>query len=387
MITRKLYEEDSYCKEFEAVVVECIEIEQGFQVILDQTAFFPEGGGQPPDKGTIQGKEVLDVQEDGNYIYHTVAMAIPVGTKVKGILDWETRFRIMQNHTGEHMVTGMIHERFGYDNVGFHMGSEFVTLDLNGTLSLKELEEIEEQVNRRIQENRKVFAVYPTGKEAEEMQYRSKKEITSDLRVLFIEGIDICACCGTHVNRTGEVGVVKLLGMQSYKGGVRISMVAGMDAVEDYSRKHQQITELSRLLSAKIPDVSEAVRKLYEEQSELRGKILKLQNHLLEEKAKHISEDVTYYFSEEEFQGNELRQYANLLLEKIPFVMVLSVKKDTEYSYLIGSKKKDCRTLGTAINQNFQGKGGGSPVMVQGSLKGDLNKIKEFFIEWVTKEE
>jgi alanyl-tRNA synthetase len=379
MMTRKLYEENAYQREFEAEVVKCIKKDGRYQIILDKTIFFPEGGGQSADKGILSSQPVLDVQEDGKYIYHTVENPIAEGISVKGEICWDTRYRTMQNHSGEHIVTGIIHRRYGYNNVGFHMGSEMVTLDLDGIITPEQLNEIEEEANQYISDNLSIKASYPTKEEEKVINYRSKMDIDSNLRIIEIDGVDICACCGTHTRTTGEIHVIKLLGMQAYKGGVRISMLAGRDAIEDYNRKHIQMVGISQLLSAKMTDVEAGVRKLAKDSEQLKLELAQLKRELMEEKVKHIGHQMPFLFVLEKFQGNELRNYVNLLIEKIPIVMAVAPGKDNTYSYIIGSLERDCSKIGRSINEKFSGKGGGNAQMVQGSIQGDEKEIKSYF--------
>ena len=380
MKTIKLYEHDAYIKEFEAKVIECIPVKKGYDVILDQTAFFPEGGGQPSDQGTLNGYPVEDVQMMDGEIRHRISEELESDTYVKGIISWDKRFRIMQNHSGEHIVTGIIHNRFGYDNVGFHMGSEAVTLDLNGTITAEQLDEIEEKANEYIRDNIPIKAIYPTKEEEETLEYRSKMEIERDLRVIVIEGADVCACCGTHTNTTGEIGLIKLLGLQAHKGGVRISMLAGRDALDDYHNKHKQVVNISRMLSAKTGQVDGAVKKMQSDYETLKLNMMERTKELLEEKAKGVKEGTSYLCVKENLNGNDLRLYVNLLMERCKVVLALSPGKDQGFSYIIGSKEQDCKGIGQKLNQEFNGRGGGSPQMVQGNLQGTYEEIKELFI-------
>ena len=246
MTTRRLFEENVKTQRFEAKVLSCTEEKGKYRIELDATAFFPEGGGQPGDQGELfpglnengEPVRVLDTREKAGAIYHVTDKAIPEGTEVLGRLNWDKRLRNMQNHSGEHILSGLIHAKYGYNNVGFHMGSDAVTLDLDGVIVPEELPEFERQVNEVIEKNVEIEILYPSREELEKIDYRSKKEIAGQVRIVRIGTYDTCACCGTHVEYTGEIRLVKLLGIQNYKGGVRISMLAGRDAIEDYEKKH-----------------------------------------------------------------------------------------------------------------------------------------------------
>ena len=210
----KLYYESAYRKEFEGTVLSCEPGKNGFEIVLDQTAFYPEGGGQPADTGILGGIRVLDVHEKNGRIVHMTKEPLTPGETVWGKIDWDRRFLHMQEHSGEHLVSGLIHGRFGYDNVGFHMGAEEVTIDFNGLLEWKDLMEIEAEANRLIWENEEVYAGFPPKEELADLDYRSKKEIAGDVRITEFPGADICACCGTHVKNSAEVGLVKFISLQ-----------------------------------------------------------------------------------------------------------------------------------------------------------------------------
>ena len=234
---KKLYYDSAYIKEFEGTVLSCRKGKKAYEAVLDQTAFYPEGGGQPTDTGILGGIRVLEVHEKNGEVIHYLEQPLTVGQTVKGVIDWENRFIHMQEHSGEHLVSGLIHAKYGYDNVGFHMGAEEVTIDFNGLIEWDDLMEIEHKANSMIWENLEIYADFPAKEELEHLDYRSKKELNGDVRIVKIPGGDICACCGTHVKRTGEIGLVKFLSMIHYKGGVRISLLCGKRAVEDYRQK------------------------------------------------------------------------------------------------------------------------------------------------------
>ena len=225
--TRKLYYEDVYTKEFTAKVLECREGKKGYEIILDQTAFYPEGGGQPCDLGTLNDVEVLEVHEKNGEIIHYTKEAIEPGKEVTGKIDWDRRFDLMQQHSGEHIVSGLVHAAYGYDNVGFHMSSDVITVDLSGVLSETQLAEIEAETNRKIWENSEVEITYPSREELDKLDYRSKKELTGQVRLVRFPGSDLCACCGTHVTHTGEIGAVKILTVENFHEGIRLTMICG----------------------------------------------------------------------------------------------------------------------------------------------------------------
>ena len=246
--TRRLYYEDVYKKEFTATVVECREQKKGYVVILDESAFYPEGGGQPSDVGTLGDAKVTEVHEKDGELLHYTDKALEVGAKVEGKIDWARRFDLMQQHSGEHMVSGIIHEKYGYDNVGFHMGSDVITVDLNGMLDDAQLAEIEREVNERVWEDKEVVITYPDAEELKTIDYRSKKELTGQVRIVTFPGVDVCACCGTHVTHTGEIGMVKLLSVVKFHDGIRMEMICGKRVLDYLNMVNEQNHQIPQTL-------------------------------------------------------------------------------------------------------------------------------------------
>lgn len=377
-MTEKLYDIDSYIQEFDAIVKVCEPSKEGYKVVLDRTTFFPEGGGQYADTGVLGDVNVLDVQEKENVIWHFTDAPLPVGASVHGRIDWEKRFESMQQHTGEHIVSGIVHERFGYNNVGFHLGADYCTMDFNGPITREELKEIEQEANRAVYQNLDIEVLYPTKDVLEGMEYRSKIEIEGQVRIVRIPGIDTCACCAPHVKKTGAVGNIKLVNMANYKGGERITMLCGFRALWDYDKKDENTKEISALLCAKEERIAEAVKHLKEEQVSLKGKVAELQHQLLAYRAKEIdvSEKVVKVF-DGSLTGNGPRELMNQLLDRGASVAAVFVGTDAEgYRYVIGSHTEDVRALCRELNASFDGRGGGKPEMVQGSLKGTAEEIR-----------
>jgi alanyl-tRNA synthetase len=385
--TIPLYNENSYIKYFQAKVVSCSEqkiTEEGqlYQVVLDATAFFPEGGGQPSDRGILDSVQVLDVQESEGIIYHTVTAPLTVGTEVTGEIDWNRRFDLMQHHTAEHIVSGLVHKNYDFDNVGFHMGSDAITIDFNGILTEKDIRNIEWQANQCIYSNISVRAEFPSAGELKEMDYRSKKELTGKVRIVTIPETDVCACCAPHVNFTGEIGCIKLISCQKYKGGVRVSMLCGSRALQDYNKKESSVSEISNLLSAKLYEVQDAVKKMKDENTDLKLSLGNLQKQLLTYKAERIPSDDNFIIFDNEIPPALLRSYGNLLTERCQKVCyIFTSTAQDEYKYVAASKTMDVRTIATELNQTFHGRGGGSKEMVQGSLTGTKEAIEHFIKE------
>ena len=364
METEKLFYRDGYMKEFDASVISCKQIEGGYQVVLNRTAFFPEGGGQYADPGWLSEAEVLDVQEKDGVIYHKVSGALEEGTTVHGRLDWDIRFERMQQHTGEHIISGIVHGRFGYENVGFHLGSDYCTMDFNGPITKEELKEIELEANKAVFRNLAVGITYPSTEELSVMEYRSKIEIEGQVRIVTVPGYDVCACCAPHLGTTGEIGLIKLVDMVNYKGGERITMLCGFRALADYEIKEENIKAVSALLSAKEYETADAVSHLKEEAGSLKGKIASLQQKLLAYQAAEIpvEEDVVLVF-DSGLSQNAPRELMNLLLNKGAKICAVFAGTDKDgYRYVIGSRETDVRPLCRRLNEEFNGRGGGKPL-------------------------
>lgn len=380
----KLYYDSAYIKEFEAQVLSCQEGKKGWEITLSATAFYPEGGGQPADTGILGNVRVTDVHEKGGQVVHYTDGPLPVGEMVRGVIDWDRRFQHMQEHSGEHLVSGLIHQRFGYDNVGFHMGTDEVTIDFNGVLEWEDLMAIEEKANGMIWENLEISAVYPEKDELDAMEYRSKKELTGAVRIVSIPGGDVCACCGTHVERTGEIGLVKFLSMIHYKGGVRISLLCGKRAVEDYERKRDQVQKISVLLSARPGEISRAVEKLKEEEAKLQEKLVAAYDKLIASEIRDIKEgDGDIFILEPDFEAIQLRHLVNRLLEekKGRTVLALGGAAEGSFLYVLGSRDCDMRQLSRELNGLLNGRGGGSAQMAQGTFFATKDQLQAILKE------
>ncbi|XCP83482.1 alanyl-tRNA editing protein [Roseburia hominis] len=380
-MTKRLFYDDSHMREFEAHVLSCQPVGEKYEVVLDRTAFFPEGGGQAADTGSLGNVRVLDVREEGEQIIHLTDGELWAGAQVSGRIDWETRFSRMQQHTGEHIVSGLIHGRFGYDNVGFHLGEEVCTLDLSGPITKEELAEIELAANQVVFANLPVEVTYPSREELEALDYRSKIEIEGQVRIVTIPGVDVCACCAPHVSHTGEIGLVKFIHMQNYKGGVRITMVCGLRALMDYRAKEESVKAIMQSLSSKEEKIAEAVEHLKEEVAEQKRRGVSLLHEVFLCKVKEIPENTRKVcLFEDDLDGGALRELMNLALSRGVGICGVFTGNDAEgYRYVLGSKTEDVRPFGKALNEAFAGRGGGKPEMVQGSLKGKEAEIRSHF--------
>lgn len=381
--TIRLYDADAYQTEFEATVLACEEVEKkdgrGYQVWLDQTLFFPEEGGESPDMGTIDGVEVLDVQIKNEVITHTLAAPLTVGTTVKGVVDWKHRFYNMQQHSGEHIFSGIVHKKFGYDNVGFHLSDSIVTMDFNGVISPKEITEIEEKVNQAIIENIPVEVSYPSKEELKELDYRSKIEIEGQVRIVTIPGYDVCACCAPHVRRTGEIGSLKVMNVQSYKGGVRVSILCGFRALDAFRQKADIITELMAEFSTSQDAILDNVKKLKGANQTMKNQLAAAKQELMEYKVSAIPEDSeNAILFEADLETPVVRGVVNGLVEKFAGISAVFVGNDENgYQFIVGSKNKDCRQIAATLREKLSARGGGSDKMIQGSVAATQLQIEE----------
>ena len=318
-----------------------------------------------------------------------MAGPLQTGQLVEGVIDWQRRYDHMQHHTGEHILSGLIHGKYGYDNVGFHMGEQAVTIDFNGVLTWDQLEELEDEANRIVWANVPVQEAFPSPEKRNEMDYRSKKELTGDVRIITIPGADVCACCGTHVENTGEVGMIKVTGMIHYKGGVRISILCGRKAVLDYRRRVHQDGKISSLLSAKENQLSEAVERLKEENAGLQGRLAQLRREYFQMKTESLpKKSGPLALAQDGLDPAALRQLATMLFRqgRGDTVLVISENGQTgSFFYVIGSEKQDVRPLGKELNRLLNGRGGGSAQMVQGTFGKNKEEIIEGFLQEAEK--
>ena len=380
-MTKRLYYEDAYCREFDARVMDCREGKQGWEVVLDQTAFYPEGGGQPADEGTLGEAKVLDVKEGGEEVIHLCDRPLEPGSAVHGKLDWDRRFRFMQQHSGEHIFSGIVHRTFGYDNIGFHMGKDCVTVDFSGMLSEKDIAQVERAANEAVLADLEILEDYPSREALGRLDYRSKKELEGQVRIITIPGSDVCACCGTHVKRTGQIGPIKAVASEHYKTGIRISLQIGWKALEDYEEKHRNIKEISALLSAPPQETAEAVRKLQEQLQELKAANVVLKQKQLDRLVEEVPEGAGRVIRfVEDLNPVEVRMLADRLAQKADFAAVFSGNDGEGYKYVMCSSHTDVAALGKKFNEALNGRGGGRNPMVQGSVMAERAKIEEFLL-------
>lgn len=381
-MTEKLYYQDAYETVFCARVLECRKEKEHFLVALDRTYFYPEGGGQPADHGVLGGAAVLDVHEKDGVVFHTTDKPLEAGAEVEGRLDWERRFDLMQNHSGEHILSGVICGRYGCDNVGFHMGKETVTIDFNAKIPLEDLTGLEEKANEAIWRNIPFETSYPSKEELAEMEYRSKKELDGQVRIVRAGEYDCCACCGTHVRLAGEIGQIKIISMQNYKGGTRLEVVSGKRALEDYRRKAEAAEDAGRQLSVPAAQAGKAVENLLAEKNSLAQALNQMKWTYFTEKAACLpegTENIAFFI--DGLNSRDLAHFADLLLKKSGKRAAVFTKKEGEaaYAFVLLSKEKDAREMTEEMRAAFDCKGGGKPDAVQGKVTGTKAELAAFF--------
>lgn len=380
-MTKKLYDLDSHLSVFTAQVLDCTPAGEGrWAVLLDQTAFFPEGGGQLPDQGSLDQAQVLDVQETDRGILHTTDAPLQAGATVTGRLDWPLRFRRMQCHSGEHVISGVAHSLYGCTNVGFHMGENEIILDFDKELTQEQMDTIETTANRIIWSNRPITAEYPDPAVLKDLDYRSKLDLTENVRIVTIPDCDVCACCAPHVNFTGEIGIVKLLSSMRHRGGIRIWMAAGEMAWQDYRSKQDNVAAISAALSVKQHETAQGVARMKAELEAVSQTLKETKMALAAEKCKALPEtEGNLVLFEADLDSQSMRTLVNAGMERCGGICALFVGQDGQYRHVMGSKTVDLRAQSKAIHQALGGKGGGQPTMIQGSVTATRAEIETYF--------
>ena len=378
-MAEKLFYEDPFLVEFTARVLSCAPDKGGFAVTLDRTAFYPEGGGQSADHGVLGGAAVTDVREKDGEVVHTCDRALPVGETVAGAIDFARRFDLMQQHSGEHIVSGILCGRHSCDNVGFHIGHDLVTIDFNTQLTTEELREIEALANRYVWEDHPIEVSWPTPEVLSALPYRSKKALTGAVRIVTFPGADCCACCGTHVRRSGQVGIIKLLSCQKFREGVRIEMAAGERALRYCTEVLDQNTHVSQLLSAKPLETAAAVERLQKELYALRGRVAALEEGDFARKAEHFAGKGDVVFLEGDMSSESVRKLCAAVMDTCGGRCAVFAGSDEQgYKYALGQTGGDLRSLVKDLNAALNGRGGGKPHFAQGSLQASGAAIREF---------
>ena len=380
-MTEKLYDKDSHLKEFTGTVLSCEKTGEKYAVTLNRTAFFPEGGGQQSDRGYIGYAYIADVQIKNGEILHFADKPLSVGQAYDCKLDFDFRFRNMQNHSGEHIISGIVHRLYGFNNVGFHLGAE-MTMDFDGELTRRQLDEIEDLANKAVYENLPVKAYYPTDAELKSLDYRSKLDLKENVRIVEIKGVDVCACCAPHVKATGEIGVIKILDFEKYKGGVRLLVKCGADALRDYREKYKNVLEISNLLSAKQFEVSAAVVRLNEQLSAEKAETAALKKRLIAEKAAGFAPntDKTAVF-EDGLDIKELQLLADALCKKAGGIRGAFSGADGGFAFAICGEESALGEFFAKFKAALNVRGGGRNGIRRGTVCADRAEIERLFTE------
>ena len=380
-MTRKLYYEDCHLTCFEAQVTGCETCEKGYEITLDATVFYPEGGGQACDLGFLGGAAVLDVQERGEEVIHLCDAPLEVGSCVEGKIDYQRRFDLMQQHTGEHIVSGIIHRRYGYHNVGFHIGDHVIQIDFDGVISAEDLPRIEQEANGALWQNIPVKCWYPSEEELPGVFYRTKRALPWPVRIVQVPGFDSCACCGIHVAMTGEVGLVKLFSVVGLRGGSRIEMACGQRALELLNQAYEQNREVSQAFSAKIAETGAAARKMNEMLAEEKFRSNQLQKRIFQTIANNYVNQGTVVHFEDGLDSAMVRQLADAIAECCGGTAAVFSGRDGEgYAFALIDLANDLRPLGKEMTAALQGRGGGKSNFQQGRVNATRPQIEEFFV-------
>lgn len=382
METEKLYYADPFLKAFTATVLDCQPGKNGFVVTLDRTAFYPEGGGQPADQGTLDGAAVTDVHEKNGVVLHNVDSAVEIGKTVTGVIDWARRFDHMQQHSGEHICSGLICGRYHCDNVGFHMGTDMVTIDFNADIPWEELLEIEAQANQYIYEDHPIDIQFHRGAELDAIDYRSKKPLEGDVRIVAFPGADCCACCGTHVLRSGQVGLVKFLSVQKFREGVRIELLCGKRALDYLSRTWEQAKTIGQRLSVKPVDAAAAVERLENELSAAKLRCAQLEESVFAAITQEQAGKGDVLLFQPPMKPDSVRKLADAAAKTCGGLAAVFAGEGIHYAYALGrADGQDISAQVKAMNAALHGRGGGRNGFAQGSVEVERSAIESFFKE------
>lgn len=379
-MTEQLYYEDAHQRAFTARVASCAPGKHGFDVVLDRTCFYPEGGGQAGDTGLLGGVRVTDTHERDGEVVHYCESPLEIGAEVAGEIDWDARFERMQLHSGEHILSGLAHKHFGYENVGFHMGADFVTIDFNGMLDEAQLAMLEREANEAVWQDLPVEVTYPSPEELKTIPYRSKKELTGQVRIVTIPGADICACCGTHVSSTGEIGLIKIFSCVKFHDGVRLEILCGRRALAYLSEIAEQNRRVSGLLSAKPLETAAAVRRLLDAEAAQKQRAAGLEEAVFAQKAQALAGAGNVLLFEPAMNPDSLRRLTDLVMSACGGRAAVFAGSDADgYKYAVGEQDGDLRQLVKELNAQLHGRGGGKPFFAQGSVQAGRAEIEVFF--------
>ena len=380
METEKLYYQDSFMEEFTATVLSCEEGKTDYQVVLDRTAFYPEGGGQPADHGTLDGARVTDVHEKNGVVFHTCDKAVEIGSTVTGTLDWARRFDHMQQHSGEHIISGILCADYHCDNVGFHLGADTVTIDYNADISWEQALDAQRKANEVIWADQEVEIDYPSPEELAALDYRSKKELTGKVRIVTFPEADCCACCGTHVFRAGQVGLIKVLSCQKFRNGVRLEILCGKRALDYLGRTYDQARAIGQQFSVKPQDTLAAVERLEAELSAAKVRMAQLEEAVFESIARDNEGRGDVVLFQPPMKGDSVRKLTDAVAKRCGGLAAVFAGEDGQYAYaLVRADGADIAPLVKDLNKALNGRGGGRGGFAQGSVQADRAAIGAFF--------
>ena len=380
METRKLYYEDSHLKTFTATVLSCGEGKKGFEIILDATAFYPEGGGQDGDTGILGGVRVLDTKEREASVVHICEAPLEVGSVVEGTIDWDARFVRMQQHSGEHIVSGILNRRYGCHNVGFHMSSDIITIDFDCVIPKEDLPSIEAEANAAVWADLPVTCWYPSEEELPNVLYRTKRALPWPVRIVEIPGVDSCACCGTHVQRTGEIGLIRLFSAVKFRNGTRMEMACGKIALEILNRAYEQNRLVSQAFSAKPEETGIAAQRMNETLESCKYRIAGLEKRIFASVAEGYAGKEKAVHFEEGLDNTAVRELADVLADKVTgFAAVFSGSDESGYAFCLVTRSGDLRSFCREMTAALNGRGGGKPNFQQGRVNGTRAEIEAYF--------
>ena len=380
METRKLYYEDSHLARFSAAVLSCEIGKKGWEVILDATAFYPEGGGQNADTGVLGGVHVTYTFERGEAVVHICDGPLTVGETVEGEIDWLPRFWRMQQHSGEHIVSGILHRRYGCQNAGFHMGNETITIDVDHVVPVEDLPSIEAEANMAVWANVPVKCWYPDPEVLPTIPYRSKKALTGAVRIVEFPGSDICACCGTHVKFTGEIGPIKLFSSVNFRNGSRIEMACGKQAMDILNTAYDQNKLVSQAFSAQLHQTGAAAQRMNETLSELKFRMVGLERQIFAGIAANYAGKGDVVHFEDGLDSTAVRELADAIAESCGgTAAVFSGGEENGYAYCLVTREGDLRTFGREMTKALNGRGGGKLGFQQGRVMAKKEEIEKYF--------
>ena len=382
MEIRKLYYENCHLAEFSAAVLSCEKTEKGYDVILDATAFYPEGGGQAADTGVLGGVRVLHTREEGETVVHLCDGPLEVGSTVNGAIDYAARFDRMQQHSGEHIISGIINRRYGYHNTGFHMGADVITIDFDGVIPGEDLPSIEAEANGAVWKNLPIRCWVPSPGELPGVVYRTKRALPFPVRIVEVPGYDSCACCGTHVAATGEIGVIKLFSAIGCRGGTRMEMACGRRALEMLNAAYDQNRQVSQAFSAQLGETGEAARRMNEVLAQQKYRIAGLEKRIFQGIARSYVNCKNVLHFEEGLENTAVRELADAIADVCcGTAAVFSGSDGKGYAFCLVTRSGDLRQLGKNMTKALNGRGGGKPIFQQGRVMAAETEIRAFFKE------